>query len=433
MKNKKIHFVGIGGIGTSSLAQYYLSRGFTVSGSDLNENETTQALRQKGTLIEIGPHRAQNIKKDTDSVIHTNATEKNNPELLAAKKMGIKIKTYPEALGQLTKKMFTIAVAGMHGKSTTTSMMAIAAISVGLDPTVIVGTKLKEFGDSNFRAGQGEYLIIEADEYKAALLEYRPDIAVVLNLEEEHMDFYKDLKHIQKTFAKFLSQIKPGGTAILNGDDKGVMSLLKNENFKNFSIKDNQAKIVKKVLQVPGEHNLSNAMAVFEALKFLGVPEEKILSGLKKFGGVWRRMELVGKINGAFVYDDYGHHPTEIKATLKAAKQIIKKKGRLWCVFQPHQYNRTFKLFKNFLNAFDDADEVLLLDIYSVPGRESQQIKKQVSSRKLAEKINKKNVRYIESFQNAKKVLKLELKKDDVCLIMGAGDIIKLTKLLLSK
>jgi len=465
----KIHFIGIGGIGVSALAQYYLSRGFAVSGSDLTEGAMIKILKEKGARVSIGPHKAVNVPRGADLVIFTNAAEKSNPELLAAKKLGIKTKSYPRALGELTKKMRTIAISGMHGKSTTTAMAALAAVSAGLDPTVIVGTKLKEFGSANFRAGEslsgyfkgaessealakeggGDLLIIEADEYKAALLNHRPEVAIVLNLEEEHLDFYRDLEHIKKTFAKFLKNIRPGGAAILNRDDKNTFGLKKETprsvHTKTFSLNDPEIQKIKKILKVPGRHNLSNALAVYRALEFLGVNEKEILKGLGKFQGVWRRLEYKGKLNGASVYDDYGHHPTEIKATLKAARELLISKSpkapiapkpaktpRLWCVFQPHQYQRTYKLFSDFKEAFNEADEVLLLDIYSVAGREKESIKKKVSAEKLSQAISRKSVRYAESFSRAAEILRAELKRGDVCLLMGAGDIVKLSESLIA-
>lgn len=430
----KIHFIGIGGIGVSALAQYYLTQGHEVAGTDLSEGAMISRLKEKGAKIVIGEHRAENLAADADLLVYTNATARDNPEFLAAQKRGLKILSYPQALGQLTEKMYTIAVSGMHGKSTTTAMLAVAAIEAGLDPTVIVGTKLAEFDDSNFRAGKSRYLIIEADEYKAALLNYRPDIAIILNLEEEHLDFYRDLNHIMETFKQYLAQIKSGGTIILNRDDKNAISLDgKNQAFATYGLDDVEAKEVKNVLRVPGEHNVSNALAVFKTLKLLGVEEKTILAGLAKFKGTWRRMELKGKINGALIYNDYGHHPTEIRATLKAARELPRPElARLWCVFQPHQYDRTWKLFEKFKVAFDEADEVLLLDIYSVPGRETEEVKQKVSSQKLVRAINKKNVRYAASFKEAEEILRQELKSGDICLIMGAGDIVNLSQKLLT-
>ncbi len=430
----KIHFIGIGGIGVSALAQYYLTQGHEVTGTDLSEGAMISRLKEKGAKIVIGEHRAENLAADADLLVYTNATARDNPEFLAAQKKELKILSYPQALGQLTEKMYTIAVSGMHGKSTTTAMLAIAAIEAGLDPTVIVGTKLAEFDDSNFRAGKSQYLILEADEYKAALLNYRPDIAIILNLEEEHLDFYRNLNHSMETFKQYLVQIKSGGTIILNRDDKNAISLDgKDQAFITYGLDDVEAKEIKNVLRVPGEHNVSNALAVFKTLKLLGVEEKTILAGLAKFKGTWRRMELKGKIKGALIYNDYGHHPTEIKATLKAARELPRSElARLWCVFQPHQHDRTWKLFEKFKVAFDEADEVLLLDIYSVPGRETEEVKQKVSSQKLVRAINKKNVRYAASFKEAEEILRQELKSGDICLIMGAGDIVNLSQKLLT-
>jgi len=224
---KKIYFIGIGGIGVSALAGYYLSRGFAVSGSDLNQSATTNALKKQGAIIFIGPHQAGNINRIIDLVIHTAAATKNNPELKKAKRIGIKTQLYAEALGDLTKQMFTIAISGMHGKSTTTAMLALALEKAGLDPTVIVGTKLREWKNMNYRVGKSKYLVIEADEYNASFLNYWPKIIVLTNIEEEHLDFYKDLKHIMKTFKEYVSHLGKKGILVANTDDKNVMKIAK--------------------------------------------------------------------------------------------------------------------------------------------------------------------------------------------------------------
>ncbi|PJE59938.1 MAG: UDP-N-acetylmuramate--L-alanine ligase [Candidatus Portnoybacteria bacterium CG10_big_fil_rev_8_21_14_0_10_44_7] len=444
-----IHFIGIGGIGMSALAQYFLNRGAAVFGSDLVDGEMIKLLRQKGARVKIGQPRAGNINRNIDLVIYTSAVAKNNPELLAAKKRKITTQSYAQALGRLTKEMTTVAVAGMHGKSTTTAMLAVAAVAAGLDPTVILGTRLPEFGGSNFRAGRSNLLIIEADEYKAALLRFYPDVAVVLNIDREHLDFYRGLEHIKKTFRRFLSQLKPGGAAILNRDDQNLKTLLPASfwrtgggTLKWFSIYDQEVDKIKKVLKVPGRHNLSNALAVYQTLRFLGVSSKKILAGIGKFKGSWRRLEYKGQVNGAKIYDDYGHHPTEIKATIQAAREILKanklkakssQANKLWLVFQPHQYKRTHQLFTDFRAAFSGADEVLLLDIYSVAGRESAAIKRRISTAKLVRAINRKNIHYVPSFSRAVTILKQSLQPGDLCLIMGAGDVWRATLLLTKK
>ena len=225
----KIHFIGIGGIGVSALAGYYLSRGHKVSGSDLSASPTTEALKKQGAAIFIGPHKAKNVKKGADLIVHTAAATKDNPELKQAKKLKIKTQLYAEALGDLTKKMFTIAVSGMHGKSTTTAMLALVLEKAGLDPTVIVGTKLREWGNMNYRVGRSKYLVIEADEYNASFLNYWPKIIVLTNIEEEHLDFYKGgLKQIMETFKKYVNHLGEDGVLVANSQDKNVMKIAKN-------------------------------------------------------------------------------------------------------------------------------------------------------------------------------------------------------------
>ncbi len=224
----KIHFIGIGGIGVSALAGYYLSRGYQVSGSDLSASPITEAFKKQGAVIFVGQHKAENIKKDMDLVVYTAAATKDSPELTQAKKLKIKTQLYAEALGDLTKKMFTIAVSGMHGKSTTTAMLALVLEKAGLDSTVIVGTKLREWGNMNYRVGQGKFLVIEADEYNASFLNYWPKIIVLTNIEEEHLDFYKGgLKEIMKTFKKYVGRLGKDGILVANRQDKNVMKIAK--------------------------------------------------------------------------------------------------------------------------------------------------------------------------------------------------------------
>ncbi len=492
----KIHFIGIGGIGVSALAKYYQSRGFEVSGSDLVGSEITETLQKQGVKIFIGRHKDSNVPKNLSLVIYSAAVEKSNPELIEAKRRGIKSQTYAEALGELTKKYFTIAISGMHGKSTATAMIALILVEAGFDPTVIVGTKLREFGNSNFRFGKSKYLVIEADEYSASFLNYWPKIIVLTNIEEDHLDYYRDLGHILETFKEYIGHLPEDGILVANGDDKNIQTLLnpKSEirnpkqisryarsgvarqnskfsiqNYSNPFVRSDERtnqdnskfKIKWLNLKIPGRHNLMNAYAAMTVARALNIPDQTIIKALNNFQGTWRRFEYKGKVNGAKIFDDYGHHPTEIEATLQAARgllpsakrQALGAKPKLWCVFQPHQYQRTFKLFDQFVNAFDEADKVILLPIYSVAGREKESIKKKVSSKKLAEAINiyqkpktknqkhkpkiKNNkiekVIYSESFEKAADYLKKNLKRDDMAIIMGAGDIYLLTQKLIQK
>ncbi len=447
---KKIHFIGIGGIGVSALARYSLAQGDKVSGSDCASNPILEELEKLGIQIFLG-HKAENIFHDLDLVIYSAAVQQDNPEIIEARRLGIKCQKYAEALGELTKEKFTIAVSGMHGKSTTTAMIGLIMERAGLDPTVIVGAKVSEWGNVNFRLGKSKYLLIEADEYDRSFLNYWPKIIVLLNIEKEHLDTYVGgLKDIIDTFRKYILHLPSGGVLVINEEDKKIKKIF---NFK-FLILNKKIKQKFKIekyrtekranlkLKIPGQHNLSNANAALKVAEVLGIEEKIALSVLNDFNGIWRRMEYKGEINGAKIYDDYGHHPTEIKLTLEGARQFLVDnqffQGRLWCVFQPHQYQRTYDLFNDFIKAFDSADRVILLPIYSVAGREDEEVKKKVSSEKLVQALKEKykeeeKIKYCKDFDEAIEYLKVNLKNGDICLIMGAGDVYKLTERLLVK
>ena len=448
----KIHFIGIGGIGISALAKYYLYNGYQISGSDVSYPNVFTEKELSKIKFYLG-HKASNLAKDIDLVIYSNAIEATNPELLKAKKLKIKTLSYPQALGNLTKQHFTIAIAGMHGKSTTTAMIARILINASLDPYVIIGSKVKGFGingeASNFRLGSSKFLIIEADEYKRGFLYHYPDILLITNIEEEHLDCYKNLDDIKETFKKFILRLtlknrsdelnKFSKYLVYNKDNKELFNLVKdNKNLfkrmgikiKTYSIKNRPDKLK---LKIPGLHNVSNAIGALKVAEILKIPNKISIKSLNEFEGIWRRLEFKGYLNGAKIFDDYGHHPTEVKATLKATRELIKN-GRLFIVFQPHQYHRTFSLFDKFINAFDEADVVVITDIYSVAGREKESIKKKINSEILINEIkkHKENVFYMRNFEDIKKFLKENLKKGDICIIMGAGDIWKLTNLLIN-
>ncbi|MGH7238781.1 MAG: Mur ligase domain-containing protein, partial [Candidatus Saccharimonadales bacterium] len=288
----KIHCIGIGGIGVSALAQYYLSEGHEVSGFDLTASEITDFLRGKGVRITTGDDIGH-VKEGMDLVVYSPAVPRDNPELKRARKLGIPVKSYPEALGELTKRYKTIAVAGSHGKSTTTAMIALILERAGLDPTVIVGTKLKEFGGSNFRKGKGEYLVIEACEYDGSFLEYQPYGAVVTNVDKEHLDYFKTFANVKKTFATFIKKIPEGGFLIYNGDDRNI-AIPKKPMFlpQKFSLRQIAAKKLAKLLKVPGKHNVQNALAALEAARAIGgVSDSVSLKALAAYRGSWRRFE----------------------------------------------------------------------------------------------------------------------------------------------
>ncbi|OGZ67314.1 MAG: UDP-N-acetylmuramate--L-alanine ligase [Candidatus Staskawiczbacteria bacterium RIFCSPHIGHO2_02_FULL_34_9] len=449
----KIHCIGIGGIGVSALAQYYLSKGHQVSGSDLVASEITDLLKEKGIEIIIS-NSAENIKEGIDMVVFSPAVPKDNPEYKRALELGIKLKSYPEALGQLTKEYYTIAVAGAHGKSTTTAMIGLMLEKAGFDPTVIVGTLLKEFGNSNFREGKGKYLVIEACEYDGSFLEYQPKIEVITNVDKEHLDYFGDFETVLDTFKKFILKLPEDGYLISNGDDKNLVGISKparregGGNFKTefYSLKDSESAELKKVLQIPGDHNVSNALSVLKVAKILGIESNVATKALSEYKGSWRRFEIFEKILNKpnslnpiryTLISDYGHHPNEISATLNAAREkyannppsneASARLRKLWLIFQPHQYKRTHYLFDDFVEVFKKAsvDEIIITDIYDVAGREEKEITSHTNSKMLTEKINKPNVRHM-SKEDAERYVKGNISQGDVLIIMGAGDIYKL-------
>jgi UDP-N-acetylmuramate--alanine ligase len=431
----KIHFIGIGGIGVSALAKYYLEKGCEITGSDLVFSEIIEALRKKGAKIFLGPHKAKNLPKDVQMVIYSPAVQVSkdqrsptNPELKAAKKKGIKCLSYPQALGELTKKHFTIAVSGSHGKSTTASMIGLLLVKAGLDPTVIVGTKLKEFGDSNCRVGKSKYLVIEADEYMASFLNYWPKIIVITNIEADHLDYYKNLKNLKKAFNEFISHLPKEGVLITNKsiDNKAFLKL-------------------KKILKVPGIHNIYNASLALAVARILKIPDKISFNALSEYKGSWRRFEIkelkVTETSSLWanenyklkIISDYAHHPTEIRMTLEAARKKYPKK-KIWCIYQPHQYQRTYYLFKDFVKVFREAlvDKLIITDIYEVAGREDKKIKEKVNSKKLIEAIKKSWAIYLPK-EKIIDYLKKNLKGGEVVIIMGAGDIYNLALKLTEK
>lgn len=444
----KIHFIGIGGIGTSALALYYLKRGHKVTGSDLVASEITHDLKKRGVKIFIS--NKSNLPRDLDLVVFSPAVPKDNPAIKKAKKNKIKCLSYPQALGELTKQYFTIAVSGTHGKSTTTAMLALVLVKAGLDPTVIVGTKVKEFDGStrstssgltlssvegsNCRIGKSRYLVIEADEHMASFLNYRPQIIVLTNIEREHLDFYKNLSNILKTFKRYISFLPSSGILVANKDDKNI-SKLKSQisklkfKIRNYSIRQEEAKKLEKILKVPGKHNIYNAMAVLTVARELKIRDKTLFKALSEYRGVWRRFEVskkrVGDKNITLV-SDYAHHPTEVKATISALFEKFGKK-KIICIFQPHQYQRVFYLFNDFVKVFRESklDKVIIIDIFDVAGREKKSIAKKVNAKMLVETINRPHVVYLkkEAILNH---LKKELKGGEVITILGAGDIYKL-------
>ncbi|MDD2796557.1 MAG: Mur ligase domain-containing protein [Candidatus Pacebacteria bacterium] len=417
----KIYFIGIGGIGISALAKYYLKKGHRIYGSDILDSEIIQDLKKNGVQI------TNKLPDNIDLVIYTAAISKQNKIYLKAKKRNIKTLSYPEALAELSKNMFTIAISGTHGKSTTTAMLSLILTEAGLDPTVIVGTKIKEFENNNYRIGNSKYLIIEACEYKDSFLNYHPDIGVILNIEKDHLDYFKNFENIKKSFNQFAKQSKK---VIL---EKQIQELINTQN----KIIFDKNKITKPILNIPGEFNILNAMHAIKVADELGIKKELSLKVLSKFKGTWRRMDTDNKSFNFTIINDYAHHPTEIKETLKAIREKYKTQ-KIYCIFQPHQYERTLVFSNEFENVLKNAllkehlNKLFLYPIYTAEGRESPEIKKQINSEKLVSKINHKNCAFIKNFEEAKIFIKNTLKENNVLIIMGAGNIYNLYLELLS-
>ena len=430
-----IHFIGIGGIGVSALAKYYIAKGNTVSGSDVVDSEIVEGIKKLGAEVIIGPHKAENVPETTELVIHSPAVSKENPEYIKAVELDIRIQSYPEALGQLTRTHFTIAVSGTHGKSTTASMIGLMLSDAGLDPTVIVGTKLKEFDNSNCRVGNGEFqgkplLVIEADEHFASFLNYTPDIIVLTSLEADHLDFYKDIEHLRETFKQYISQLKEGGKLVVNKDDANLKDVVGDkDNVSWYSLLQKEAAEVKKIMHVPGAHNVLNALSALHVARLLNVADEKSLKGLSIFQGTWRRFEVFEMENYTLV-SDYAHHPTEIKATIEASREKWPKE-KIILVFQPHQYHRTKALFDDFVDALSNipVDTLIIPDIYDVPGREDAG--SGVSGKTLSEAVEKKTsdikVLHIANMKDIPAYLTKTIQGGEIVIIMGAGDIYNLT------
>lgn len=418
-KFKNIYFIGIGGIGISAIARMAFFEGKKVSGSDTTESKVTNELKKLGVKIFIG-QKEKNIPKNCDLAVYSVAIPGNNSELLEVKKRGIKILSYPEALGIVSGNKFTIAVSGTHGKTTTTAMISKIFLDNNLEPTVIVGSFLKEF-ESNFMAGKSQYLVVEADEYKRSFLNLNPKILIITNIDCDHLDYYKDIHDIQNAFIELVKKIPSDGFLICDIFSKNLKLVVESAKcvVLDYSLVEN----FHFNLKAPGAHNLRNAKAAYLVGGILGVPEEKIEKSLENFTGVWRRFELKGKMkNGAIVYDDYAHNPPKIEAALEGARELFPK-NRIIAIFQPHLYSRTKFLFSEFGKAFSLADLIILVPIF--PAREL--FDPTINSEMLKNEIEKngKKVENLNNFKEIENYIKKNSKKDDVIITIGAGDIYK--------
>ena len=440
-KYSNIHFIGIGGISMSGLAEILLSEGYKVSGSDAKNSDIVEKLRSLGADIYIG-HSKDNIK-DCDLVIYTDAIAKDNEELQEA--INKKIKTVDRAtfLGALINNYTnSIAVSGTHGKTSTTSMIATILDKSDLDPTILLGGNLDEIG-GNVRIGNKEHILTEACEYKANVLKYYPSIAIILNIEEDHMDFFRDLDHIMDTFIGYTNNIKEDGHLILNIDDPNANKIIENtdaniitfgiekdadyraENIvfdslglPSFDLNVKNDKVYKVKLNIMGTHNIYNALASIVATHLIGLPMDLVIKSMLSYKGTHRRFEYKGNIDSIKVMDDYAHHPTEIKTTLKALK---KSNSKVWCIFQPHTYTRTKILMNDFSNSFSDADKVIITDIFAAREKDNGE----VHAKDLADNLieNGVDAQYIEKFEDIEDYLLDNIKDNDLVVTMGAGDI----------
>ena len=448
---RRVHFVGIGGSGMSGIAEVLLNLGYRVSGSDLVESDTTLRLQRLGAEVVMG-HRSENLR-DADVVVISSAVRKDTPEVIAAHERIIPVIPRAEMLAELMRMKYGVAIAGTHGKTTTTSMIATVLAHGGLDPTAVIGGKLNSFG-SNAKLGQGELLVAEADESDGSFLKLSPTIAVVTNIDPEHLDHYRNLEEIQKAFLEFINKVPFYGLAILCLDQENVQALIpqvqkryvtyglsSQANFRaadisyhglttSFRVFANERELGQISIQMPGLHSVYNALAAIATASELDVNFEVVRQALGSFSGVQRRFQIKGEWDGVMVVDDYGHHPTEIKATLSAAKNGWGR--RTVVVFQPHRYSRTRDLFKEFLTAFNQADVLFLTGIYPagedpIPGVDVQGLYEGIKGH------GHKDVTLVLDKSAILDRLLPRLKPGDMVFTLGAGDVWKTGEALIKK
>ena len=428
----------------SGIAEVLLNLGYTISGSDLSQSDLTQRLASLGARIYTG-HHASNLG-DTDVVVTSTAVKTDNPEVLEAHRRNIPVIPRAEMLAELLKMKFSIAVSGSHGKTTTTSMVATVLASGGLDPTMVIGGKLASIG-SNAKLGDGEVIVAEADESDGSFLKLSPSLAVITNIDREHLDHYRDIEDIKDAFLQFANIVPFYGSTIICLDDENAKAILPNIKRKtvtyglhapadyraseisfsgpssSFTLHYKEKAFGTVTLRVPGLFNVYNSLAAIAVARELDMDFPIIIEGLKIFTGVQRRLEVKGKVNGITIVDDYGHHPTEISETLKAAKQVWKKK--IIVVFQPHRYTRTKALFSEFLTAFPNADELIVTDIYAA----SEAPINGVNAESLCVGIRNRghnNVIYMQTFDEIVDYLLSIAKPSDVIITQGAGNVWKI-------
>ncbi len=445
---KKIHFVGIGGIGMSGIAELLLNQGYRVSGSDLRESDTTRRLAGFGGEIMIG-HSAENVC-DADVVVTSTAVKADNPEVIEAHRQHVAVIPRAEMLAELMRMKYGIAIAGTHGKTTTTSMLSVVLHHAGIDPTAVIGGKLDAFG-SNAKLGRGKFLVAEADESDGSFMHLSPTIAVVTNIDADHLDFYSGLDEIKQIFTEFINKVPFYGRAVLCLDDPNVQDILpevkkrylsygfsSQADFYASDVQHRQGRtsftahyqgkeLGRISFKLPGRHNVLNALAVIAVAMELEVPFQTIIGGFRNFGGLQRRFQVRDEIGGVMIVDDYGHHPAEIKATLAAAKAGWKK--RVVAVFQPHRYSRTAALFEEFLTAFYQADLLLVTDVYAAGEEPIAGATAEALVQGIIEHGHKAS-HYRASFAELTDLLVELVEPGDMVVTLGAGNVNQVCQLL---
>ena len=453
-KMKRIHCIGIGGIGLSAVAEILNNQGYEVSGSDLKSSIITDHLESKGIKI-FKEHLAENVR-DVDIVIFSNAVSFSNPEMVEAKRLGIPRITRAEMLGIIMKNYeHSIAICGTHGKTTTTSMISLIIRGAKLNPTILIGA---EFADihGNVEIGGNEYFVTEACEYMDSFLSLYPNIGVILNIDSDHLDYFKDVEHIVKSFKKFASQIPDDGVIIAFSENPFMEDVIKEaKNVITYGFNDDNDYSAKNVnftdkgfakfdvyykgkkechidLSVPGEHNVLNSLAAFATCRYIGIESCVISKILSDFKGADRRFDYVGKTKcGAYIIDDYAHHPTEIKATISATANV--KHNNSLCVFQPHTYTRTKALFNEFIDAFNGLDTLIITDIYAAREKDIYGISSEQLVSKIKEKYPEFNILYIKQFEEIRDYILDNISEGDIVITMGAGDVYKIGEILIDK
>ena len=427
-KLNTVHFIGIGGIGVSALVRFFIGKGIKATGSDRDESMITDELEKLGVKVFVG-HNASNISEDVSVVVYSPAIPDSNPEIQFAREHNIPTYSYPEALGLISEGMRTIAVSGTHGKTTTTAMIAEMLVGNKKDPTAIVGSLLKE-ANSNFVSGKSDLFVVEACEYKRSFLCLSPEILIITNIDNDHLDYYKDIDDIISAFHQIAVMVPAHGYIVADMRDKNVVKALKDVGAKiiDYSRIGDTSTFN---LSVLGEHNIKNAQATLAVAEILNISYDNALLELRKFNGTQRRMEYKGELaSGVKIYDDYAHHPTEIKATLQGFRlQFPDAKIRV--VFQPHLYSRTKLLLDDFSESFFDASEVMVAPIYAAREKPDPEITAQILADRISQNYPNLKVHAFNNFKEIKEHLKKSLRTGDVVITMGAGDIYKVGDALL--